>query len=103
MSDKSEIQQLIEKQLSKLKEESGPASGIGGWARQKTAEPAAAVGLSVPLKIDGVRVYLHFGQEAAASPEAVMATINALDEIGAPVDRWKPRQQQWSGNNRGWR
>lgn len=71
-------------------------------------------GLDVPIKIPAgngtVRLYLRFGPEAAASPQSIMAVLNALAAAGMPIDVYVPKNS-WGGRggngggwggNRGW-
>lgn len=99
MNESTDLQKQLIEQLKSLQE----AAPANPWQQQTTQTSASnPVGLSVPLKIDGVRVYMHFSADAAASPQAIMAVIEQLDALGAPVDRWKPRQNWGGGGNSGY-
>lgn len=66
-------------------------------------------GVAVPIKITRsggtLRLYLHLASDAVASPQALHATLDQLEQMGLPLDLWEPKQgpDAWNnsrGNNR---
>lgn len=97
MSDATnDLQQQLIQQLKALQP---TTSNANPWQQTQNTGKPEPTGIAVPIKVDGVRVYLQFGAAHAQSPQAIIALIQALDDMGAPVDRWKPRQQWGGGNN----
>ena len=84
------------------------APALGAWA-QAAAQPAPAAitGVSVPVKIDTpmglLKVQFHLPAEAAASPQALMAAIEALAAAGLRLDTWQQKDNggSWGGNSGG--
>lgn len=61
--------------------------------------PAPSVaGLAVPVKINTpkgeIRCYLSLPAESAASPDAILTALQALDSAGFPLDFWQ-RDSGW--------
>lgn len=85
------------------------APGITGWNQPQSASPAMVQGVGVPAKISRgrgtLKIVLWLPAECAASPAALNAALDQLENAGIPLDVWEPKESGWgsSGSNRGWR
>lgn len=98
MTDQTDLQAKLLEQLQALQPQNTAA--VSGW-QQQPAAGLAPVAVSVPLKVNGVRVYFHFGPEHGSSPQALNALLEGLERAGLPLDRWQPRQS-WGGGRGGY-
>jgi hypothetical protein len=75
-----------------------------GWSKPQAA-PQEIVGVSIPISIElpkgKIRCYLHFGGQAASSPDALLGLLESLEAMGLPLDVW--RGSGWDRGKRGWR
>lgn len=77
-----------------------------GWAEPRAVAPPAAIqGVGVPVKVRRgrgiLRVTFWLGPECAASPAALNAALDQLEDIGVPIDVWEPKDNDsWSGGSR---
>ncbi|WP_200331007.1 hypothetical protein [Thiocystis violacea] len=77
------------------------------WASAPTAAPQIN-GVAVPVKMQtpagSIRLYFSLPAECAATPEALMAALEAMAAAGLPLDTWSPRDSgggsSWGGSRR---
>jgi len=108
-TDPTAMLAALQAQLAALQRPS--AAPASPWAAPPPPTPASAavIGVSVPIRVQTpagkVICYLALPAEAAASPAALMAAIEALVAAGVPVDAWQPKDSggggSWGSGNRG--
>ena len=99
----------LQQQMAALKPAAPVAPAASPWAAPAApVAPAMVTGVAVPAKVPTphgtLRVYLSLPAEAASSPQALQAAIDALVAAGIPLDTWQPRESgggSWGGNSGG--
>ncbi len=91
------------------KASASPAAAGNGWAQQQPTPAALVQGVGVPVKISrgrgNLKIMLWLSAECAASPAALNAALDQLENAGIPLDVWEPKESGWgsSPTGRGWR
>jgi hypothetical protein len=100
-------QDEVKELLERLRNQVQPGTeGFEGW--QKPQPSAFGVqGVNVPINVQtsagNVRVYFQLPAEVAVSPDALIAALENMLQLGIPVDTWtrkSDRQYNAYGNNR---
>ena len=111
MNDTDTAIAALQAQLAALRPAAAPAPGVSGWQQSTPAPgPAHITGVMVPVKIPyqggNIKCMFALPPEAASSPAALMAALDALAAAGLPLDIWQPSGNQqgggWSGNRGGY-
>lgn len=72
------------------------------WAAPPPAIPLVQ-GVGVPVNIargrGSLRITLWLPAECAASPAALTAALDQLENIGIPLAVWEPRSSGWGGSS----
>lgn len=91
--------------LAKASANAAPA--VTGWNQPTTQAAAMVQGVGVPAKISRgrgtLKIILWLPAECAASPAALNAALDRLEESGIPLDVWEPKESGWNGNRGSWR
>lgn len=106
MTDTTQTQDLLAALQAQL------AAQLAATQKQATSgwnTPTATttpIGVAIPIKVSTpkgeIRLYLQMGPEHAASPEAIIQTLQALDAQGYPLDVWQPKSDGWGSGGSGW-
>lgn len=77
-----------------------------GWSTPTTTAPTIQ-GVAIPIKVQTargeIRLYLQLPAECATSPDAIMSTLQALEQQGLPLDFWNRGGVGWGdGGGSGW-
>lgn len=107
MTDQAELVTQLLTQVSNMQQQMAALQQQGatpGAAWMSAAPLPKPVGMSVPIKLEGpagsVRYYLHFGAECAATLDAQIATLEAIERAGLPLDSWS--RSGWGRGNEGY-
>ena len=101
-----ELLAALQAQLAGMQQQQ-PAAATG-WTQSQQSAPAGLIqGAAVPVKLDtplgSVRVYLSLPAQCTESPQALLAAIESLHNMGLPIDAWQPKESgNWGSNGGGY-